>query len=124
MANRVCMGQKAAGDFGLWVSKPGVNVLTATDAQMLFSSDWKTLQIAQTLRVAIPSTPANPFPIDFTISNLGFRPHVEYAVSGFLYVGLEFVSDTQLRLKTFDGFDPYATGAPKFCQVTVYGNLL
>lgn len=118
------MGQKGTGEFGLWVSKPTVNVLTATDAQMLFSSDWKTLQVAQTIRVVIPSSPANPFPIDIPISNLGFRPHVEYGVSGFIYVALEVVSNTLLRLKTFDGYDPYATGESKFCQITVYASVL
>ncbi|MBD9544242.1 hypothetical protein IB276_32885 [Ensifer sp. ENS04] len=122
MANRVCLGQKATGQFGLWVSKPGINVLTAADSQMLFSSDWKTLQIAQTGRVTIPSTPANPFPFTFTVGDMGYRPLFQYFVSGFIYVALEVVSNTQFRLKTFDGYDPYATGASKFVQYTIYAH--
>ena len=38
MANRILLGQRGS-DYGLWVSKPGKNVLTANDPEdMLFSS--------------------------------------------------------------------------------------
>lgn len=45
MANRICLGQRDVGEFGLWVSKPGVNVLTATDAQLLMGTDLDAVQI-------------------------------------------------------------------------------
>ena len=38
MANRVQLGNLGSGVFGLKVSKPSVNVLTATDKQLLFDS--------------------------------------------------------------------------------------
>lgn len=38
MANRVQLGNLGSGVFGLRVSKPSVNVLTATDKQLLFDS--------------------------------------------------------------------------------------
>lgn len=38
MANRVLLGQRGS-DYGLWVSKPGQNVLTAPDRQLQFNSN-------------------------------------------------------------------------------------
>jgi hypothetical protein len=49
MANRVLLGQKGS-DYGLWVSKPGKNVLTANDPEdMLFSSTSATNQYGEVL---------------------------------------------------------------------------
>ncbi len=44
MANRVLLGERN-GDYGLWISKPGQNVLTAGDGQLLFSPDFPILQV-------------------------------------------------------------------------------
>lgn len=38
MANRVLLGNRATGGYGLYVSKSGSNVLDATNANLLFSS--------------------------------------------------------------------------------------
>lgn len=38
MANRVALGERG-GQYGLWVSKAGVDVLTAADADLLFNSN-------------------------------------------------------------------------------------
>ncbi len=38
MANRVLLGERGS-DYGLWVSKPGQNVLTAPDGQLQFTSN-------------------------------------------------------------------------------------
>lgn len=47
MVNRVCLGQRGS-DYGLWVSKPGQNVLTASPAQLQFNSNWSGLGVAET----------------------------------------------------------------------------
>lgn len=39
MANRVLIGDRGGGDYGLYVSNPSVNVLTATDDELMFNSD-------------------------------------------------------------------------------------
>ena len=39
MANRVLIGKRGTSDYGLYVSNPGVNVLTATDDDLMFNSD-------------------------------------------------------------------------------------
>jgi hypothetical protein len=38
MANRVLLGKRGS-DYGLWVSKPGVNVLTCDPEDMIFDTD-------------------------------------------------------------------------------------
>ena len=40
MVNRVLKGKNAAGQYGFWVSKPGVDVLSANILQFAFSSDY------------------------------------------------------------------------------------
>lgn len=45
MVNRVCLGNRGNDSYGLWVSKPLHNVLTAEDVNLQLSSDRKTFQI-------------------------------------------------------------------------------
>lgn len=47
MANRVLLGLRGS-DYGLWVSKPAQNVLTAPPSGLLFSSDYAALTPAVT----------------------------------------------------------------------------
>ncbi|MGB1843055.1 MAG: hypothetical protein ACPHIB_02755 [Thalassobaculaceae bacterium] len=39
MAERVLIGKRGTSDYGLYVSQAGINVTTATDAQLMFNSD-------------------------------------------------------------------------------------
>ena len=59
MANRVLIGNRGGGDYGLYVSNDGVNVLTATDDQLMFNSDavegFNVLQTG-TVSVGAPGT--------------------------------------------------------------------
>ena len=119
MANRVCLGQKAAGQFGLWVSKPGLNVLTASESQMLFSSNVKTLQIAQNGKVTITA-----LPYTLTIADLGFRPFFEAFVSGWNWVCAEVLSNTQIRFEQFDSASPQENGQPKYIIYTIFASVL
>ena len=36
MVARLVLGQRGAGEYGMWVSKPGIDVFSATDDQLLF----------------------------------------------------------------------------------------
>lgn len=42
MANRVLLGERGAAH-GLWVSKPGANVINAGYSDLLFTSEWSAL---------------------------------------------------------------------------------
>lgn len=76
MANRVCLGQRATNEWGLWVSKPGINVLTGTDDQMLFASDLSAFQIMASGALVAPTSGSS---VGLTIANFGFRPVVLWA---------------------------------------------
>lgn len=120
MANRVSLGQRTTGQFGLFISKPGLNVLTITsDSQYLFNSNWKTFQVAQTGRVAITA-----LPYTLTHTDLGFRPFVEAYVGGWNYVCGVHLSNTQIRFQAFDSFDPQPNGYTKEVLYTVYASVL
>lgn len=72
MVNRVLFGKRGTNDFGLWISKPGFNVLSANDDQLLFSSAWSTLQVVQAGSVAVSDND----PTTVAIPNLGYKPTV------------------------------------------------
>lgn len=69
MANRVCLGARS-GAQGLWISKPGFNVLTAGVDDLLFSTDNPQLQVVQTGSLAC----ANGSTASLGIPNLGYLP--------------------------------------------------
>jgi len=48
MANRVLLGKKGT-EYGLWISKPGVDVTTANTDQLLFSSSNSVFKYGQVL---------------------------------------------------------------------------
>lgn len=69
MTQRVLLGNRN-GAYGLWVSKPGQDVLTATE--FMLATDRKSLQIVA--RGAFTSSHGSTTPISW--SPLGFRPLV------------------------------------------------
>lgn len=71
MANRVCLGQKSAGQFGLWISKPGVDVLSASLDQMLLATDLNSFQIITSGNVLLAASASS---VTIDIPNFGFRP--------------------------------------------------
>lgn len=54
MANRVWLGVQS-GNFRFRISKPGVNVLTASESQLMFSENYKGWQWVQTGTVTFPN---------------------------------------------------------------------
>lgn len=60
MAQRVLLGKRGASDFGLYVSKPGSNVQTASASDLLFSTDNNEApMLIQTGNVSIADITAN-----------------------------------------------------------------
>lgn len=92
MTNRVVLGNRGAGA-GFWVSKPGINVLTGGEDDMLLSTSFGALQIVAS---GVISAPANFTDYDRTIPNLGFPPVV--LIGGSHAAGYTFPNATTLRI--------------------------
>ena len=72
MANRVILGQ-FNGQYGLWVSKAGYNVLSTSDSNYLFNMSGSYLQVAQKGDFVLPSGSGGT--INIPLSGLaGIRP--------------------------------------------------
>jgi hypothetical protein len=94
MANRVLLGLRGS-QYGLWVSKPGQNVLTAVDPNLLFSIDDKAFQVVQSGAVVFNSAAY----IDITIPNLGYYPLATFTykqVNNMTFY-IEYLSFTTIR---------------------------
>lgn len=71
MANRVLAGNHPSYGYGLFVSKPGVNVLTASESNLIYDS--RTYRSGIIYQTFSPSTTAN---FTWTSSSLGYIPAV------------------------------------------------
>ncbi|WP_274426739.1 hypothetical protein [Chelativorans sp. YIM 93263] len=72
MANRVVFGARGGSQYGVYISKPGFNVLTAGINNLLFHPDQDSLQFVVTGSVNI----TNGNPVTISIPNLGYRPMI------------------------------------------------
>lgn len=98
MTNRAVLGVGPGGAPGLFVSKPGVNVLSpSSDDDLLFSMATNNLQIVQS---GVLSDPGASATITITVPNLGFNPFVIFSCDKYP-VSLDFPSITQIRFTTF-----------------------
>lgn len=113
MANRVAFGNRA-GVHGIYVSKPGVNVLTASAENLMMSTSAKNLQIVQ--RGSF-SASGNEF-TNISWSPLGFRPIVLWASQR--DVRFTYLSDNSAEIYSTNMFINWPlAGAPSFDN-TVY----
>lgn len=87
MVERVLMGQRGS-EMGLWISKPGKNVLTASESDMLFlatpTRQTKALQLVQQGTLSFAQGQEY---VDIVTPNLGFNP----LAGGFFYGAIGFV---------------------------------
>jgi hypothetical protein len=98
MSNRVVLGQREPGAFGLWISKAGKDALNSNVAtDFLFRSDMKAAQVVQF--GIIPQTGGSFVTTDVAIPNLGFRPLVEMESLGWYYIITRFLSNTLIRFQ-------------------------
>jgi len=101
VTNRIIFGNRN-GQPGIWVSKPGVNVLTATDDGLLFSSDRQAVQIVAS---GVITGAGNNTNHDIAIPNLGFKSLV--ITGGGVVTAYSFPNATTLRLSVYTR-QPYA----------------
>jgi hypothetical protein len=91
MANRVILGQRGS-EFGLWVSQPGINVLVATEAQLLLSMGTANVQVIQSGAIADPG----PVPSTVAIPDMGFFPFVIFSCEKY-FISIDYLSNTSIR---------------------------
>lgn len=66
MVQRVAFGNIGGGQFGLKVSEPTVDVLTATDAQLIFSTTWSaSSSVHQQGNVTVPANYTGGLSVSF-----------------------------------------------------------
>ena len=98
MTQRVLLGQRGT-DYGLWVSEPSVDVLTATDDQLLLNPTRKQFQIID--RGTIPSQSTTTYQVyTLTHANWGFTP-LFFAYSVKHAIKYKHISATQTELHLF-----------------------
>lgn len=95
MTNRVVMGNKG-GTYGLWVSKPGVNVLTASETDMLLSTSGTFGQIVRSGSFA-----AGTGTYSISWSALGFRPRLFFGTQ-MIVEGVNYTSDNSATVRTYN----------------------
>lgn len=96
MTNRVLLGNKG-GTYGLWVSKPGVDVETADESGMMLSVAQKSLQIVAS--GVLTGTPLGQSGQQLTIPDLGFKPFLLIACPWY-DVYWRFLSNTTVQFYT------------------------
>jgi hypothetical protein len=105
MTNRVIIGQRGAA-IGLWVSKPGIDVFSATERQLLLSHNSYSFQIIYSgfilLNTSLDGT--------LTIPDLGYKPWILCAASGDLE--LTYNSNTSISISGDTTSLPAATHYP------------
>lgn len=116
----MCFGQRGAGEYGLFISKPGHDVMTASDANLLFSSlaNWEMVQVVQTGYVSMAGTPPVTKQISWT--PLGFRPIVLLKVTGY-FIWTRYDSDNTMTL--YRETNSQVSGSP-FVSTDVYYSVL
>lgn len=97
MARRVLMGQKS-GAQGLWVSKPGVDVVTAGDDAMLLAINSTTLQVIASGEGGDPGA-GNSFTI--TCPDVGVQPFIQLSSEYYNDFRITYLSNTQISVAVF-----------------------
>ena len=101
MANRVLIGKRGTSDYGLYVSNPGVNVLTATDDDLMFNSD-----AVEGFNVLQSGTVSNARPTVQQGYSESISSWVSYSSLGLTYPPLILLSkDGQSQSAGVSGFD-------------------
>ncbi|PZR92241.1 MAG: hypothetical protein DI537_13720 [Stutzerimonas stutzeri] len=132
MANRVLIGDRA-GTMGMWISRPGYNVMTAADADMLFvasnSLNTRSFQTAQEGSFALTTDQS----IDIVFPYMGFLPiiltwtdqyfwnPVDQGAAGFELNSLElqFMSSTVARMTARNQYYPSGSLWSQFYYLVV-----
>jgi len=95
MANRIILGNRS-GTYGLFISKPGVNVEVASSGDLLLSTLAKSIQIVASGFIPDPGSPST---IDVAIPDHGINPFVLFTCQKYL-VTIEHLSTGLIRFRT------------------------
>ena len=106
MANRVLMGKGTTArggtnKYGLWISKPGQNVLTCTDDQLILNTDIGTTDSIAALfqtQTAVSATVSAGATTNISFSNLGFSNGVA-AFGGLGFAAVDGANRTSGRIQ-------------------------
>jgi hypothetical protein len=115
MTNRLILGNRS-GQYGLWISKPGIDVLTASDRDCLFSSDVRAFQVVQSgdlgdigsggsVGIATVDQGFLPFVV---ISCMKYRIQVSYSSNAFFTIASFGERTTTFGAAILDGSCKYA----------------
>lgn len=89
MANRVLLGQRNS-EMGLWISRPGFDVLTAGENDMLFlATPTKQTKAFQIIQTGLVSWGSGQLDVDVPCPNLGYNTMATgyfYGNAGLVYV--------------------------------------
>lgn len=103
MANRVLLG-KRDNTYGIWISKPGEDVLTATDEKLLFTMNRQPFMIIGRGTLT-PFSGTNQHRY-VTIPNLGYKPI--FLVKCVRYdISIHYESATSVRLTSAKQAESY-----------------
>lgn len=120
MTNRIVLGQKG-GDYGLWVSAPGHNVLTASESNMLFSMSGIMTQVIQSGSFTIDGS-STSVSIPITVS--GSPCAIVYDNSQYRYDSSILVSDISSSSLTVYKTYKYPAGYTVSGFYMVFNNLI
>lgn len=93
MVNRIVLGDRN-GTMGLWISRPGFDVMTASEDNMLLSTSRVPFQVIQSGVASF--TPSNPRQVVINFPNRGYFPFI--VTNTWSLAGLIYDSHTQARL--------------------------
>lgn len=96
MTSRVLLGVRGA-EAGLWVSRPGFDVVTTARNRMMLATDSQSFQVLQSGTVGFPGSGGDA---SITIPDQGFTPLVLLSCPS-NYVSYWMASNTQLRIRGF-----------------------
>lgn len=76
MANRLLLGNRSSGGYGLYISRPGANVLTCDDTDLIFTSETTGSSV---IHAIVPATLADgETNVDVSWSNIGYIPMIHF----------------------------------------------
>lgn len=114
MTNRVLLGNRN-GTMGMWVSKPGFDVITAADSQMMMIANKKAIQVIQ--KGLIDTTgQAWPYTVYFPDIS-GYGPLVKWEPSGY---SAYLQTLTSSYMQFVKGVGDNGVAGPKFISYTVF----
>lgn len=102
MVARILLGHLEGGDYGIKVSKPNVDVLSATNTELFLSSTFNNFQFAYSGAVANPGSVGAMRTVSFP--SIGVKPRVWLASDAWrIQIAANAVTETSFTFEIFGG---------------------